>query len=125
MMRVCSVLLLMLVLVSCGAMVQNPVSLTDPRAQTNVYPQKAYRIQAGDELDVRFFYNPELNDKVIVHPDGYISLQLVGELLVLDTTPGQLTTTLQQRYDAVIRANRDNGHRAGICRTRGFTWTAK
>ena len=86
-----------------GAMVQNPVSLSDPRAQANLYPQKAYRIQVGDELDVRFFYNPELNDKVIVRPDGYISLQLVGELNVLDITPGDLTKMLQQRYEAVIQ----------------------
>jgi polysaccharide export outer membrane protein len=95
--------LLTLLLASCGAMVQNPVSLTDPRAQTNLYPQKAYKIQVGDELEVRFFYNPELNDKVIVRPDGYISLQLVGELKVLDMSPGDLTSLLQQRYDAVIQ----------------------
>jgi polysaccharide biosynthesis/export protein len=97
------VLSVMLALAACGAMVQNPTALSDPRAQTNSYPQKAYRIQAGDELDVRFFYNPELNDRVIVRPDGFISLQLIGELMVLDMTPGQLTTTLQQRYDAVIQ----------------------
>ena len=103
MIRVCSILLTMFLLASCGAMVQNPTSLSDPRAQTNSYPQKAYRIQAGDELDVRFFYNPELNDRVIVRPDGFISLQLIGELMVLDMTPGQLTATLQQRYDAMIQ----------------------
>ncbi len=97
------VLLLMLSLASCGAMVQNPVSVSDPRAQANLYPQKAYKIQISDELEVRFFYNPELNDRVIVRPDGFISLQLIGELMVLDMTPGQLTTTLQQRYDAVIQ----------------------
>jgi len=96
-------LLAMLLLTACGAMVQNPVSLTDPRVQANSYPQKAYRIQVGDELDVRFFYNPELNDRVLVRPDGFISLQLIGELLVLDMTPGQLTTTLQERYDKVIQ----------------------
>ena len=95
--------LVMLLLASCGAMVQNPVPLTDPRAQTNSYPQKAYRIQVGDELDIRFFYNPELNDRVLVRPDGFISLQLIEELMVLDMTPGQLTSTLQQRYDAMIQ----------------------
>ncbi len=79
MMRVCFMLVLICVLMSCGAIVRNPVPLTDPRVQANVYPQKAYRIQAGDEIEVRFFYNPELNDRVIVRPDGFISLQLIGE----------------------------------------------
>lgn len=105
MMRVCSILLGVLLLVSCGAVVQNPVSLADPRAQANAYPQKAYRIQAGDELEIRFFYNAELNDKVIVRPDGFISLQLIGELMVYDMTPGELTKTLQQRYEPIIQRN--------------------
>ncbi len=103
MMRVCSILFLVLALASCGAMVRNQVSLTDPRVQANAYPQKAYRIQAGDELEVRFFYNPELNDRVIVRPDGFISLQLIGELMVIDMTPGELTSTLQQRYESMIQ----------------------
>ena len=102
-MRVCLTLLAVLLLASCGAVVQNPVSLTDPRAQANLYPQKAYHIQIGDELEIRFFYNVELNDRVIVRPDGYISLQLIGELMALDMTPGELTSLLQQRYDAVIQ----------------------
>jgi polysaccharide export outer membrane protein len=103
MIRLYSALLATLLLASCGAMVQNPVPLTDPRAQSNSYPQKAYRIQVGDELDIRFFYNPELNDRVLVRPDGYISLQLIEELMVLDMTPGQLTSTLQRQYDVMIQ----------------------
>ena len=103
MIRAYSILLATLLLTACGAMVQNPVSLTDPRVQANAYPQKAYRIQVGDELDVRFFYNPELNDRVIVRPDGCISLQLIGELHGPRYDSGELTSTLQQRYDAIIQ----------------------
>ena len=103
MVRICSILLAALLLASCGPVVQNPVPLTDPRVQANVYPQKAYHIQAGDELEIRFFYNPELNDKVTVRPDGFISLQLIGELMVLDMTPGQLASMLKERYDDIIQ----------------------
>ena len=31
-------------------------------------------------IEVKFFYNPELNDKVEVGPDGQISLQLINEI---------------------------------------------
>lgn len=94
---------LALFLVSCGPIVKNPVQLADPRVQANVYPQKAYRIDAGDELEIRFFYNPELNDRVVVRPDGCISLQLVGDLPVLGMTPTELTSSLQQKYDPMIQ----------------------
>jgi protein involved in polysaccharide export with SLBB domain len=103
MVRICSILLAALLLASCGPVVQNPVPLTDPRVQANVYPQKAYHIQAGDDLEIRFFYNPELNDRVTVRPDGRITLQLIGELMVLNMTPGELTASLQQRYDDIIQ----------------------
>lgn len=96
-------LLASLLLASCGPIVKNPVPLADPRVQANVYPQKAYRIDAGDELEIRFFYNPELNDKVMVRPDGRISLQLIGDLSVLGMTPEDLTKTLKQRYDSIIQ----------------------
>ena len=44
-------------------------------------PLQEYRIQPGDQLDIKFFYNPELNEQIIVRPDGKISLQLVTELM--------------------------------------------
>ena len=79
MIRVYSILLATLLLTACGAMVQNPDLVSDPGAR-RMSIRKRHRIQLGDELEVRFFYNPELNDRVIVRPDGYIWLQLVGEL---------------------------------------------
>jgi protein involved in polysaccharide export with SLBB domain len=38
-----------------------------------------------------------------VRPDGFISLQLIEELMVLGMTPGELTATLKQRYDPMIQ----------------------
>ena len=40
----------------------------------------AYVVRPGDELEMQFFYNPELNEKLVVRPDGKISLQLIGEV---------------------------------------------
>lgn len=101
----CLLLLFFVVLSLPGCahqLVKNPVSLSDPRVQANAYPEKAYVIHAGDELEIRFFYNPELNDRVIVRPDGHISLQLIGELMALDMTPGALASELQQLYEPII-----------------------
>lgn len=61
-------------------------------------PLKEYLIQPGDQLDIKFFYNPELNDLVIVRPDGRISLQLASEIPAAGLTPAQLTSTLEKSY---------------------------
>jgi protein involved in polysaccharide export with SLBB domain len=37
-------------------------------------------LRAGDELQLRFTYNPQLNQRAYVRPDGKLSLLLLGEL---------------------------------------------
>jgi protein involved in polysaccharide export with SLBB domain len=40
-----------------------------------------YRLTPGDVIEIRFFFNPELNEQGIqIRPDGRISLQLIGEV---------------------------------------------
>lgn len=82
------------------ATVQKPTRLKSvPRA--DLAPREAgweYEIHVGDELDVKFFFNPELNERVIVRPDGRISLQLVPEIVVAGLTPRGLTERLKEEY---------------------------
>jgi protein involved in polysaccharide export with SLBB domain len=59
---------------------------------------KEYLIQPNDELDIKFFYNPELNETVKVRPDGKISLQLVDEIQAAGFTPSQLDRLLTTMY---------------------------
>ena len=68
-------------------------------------PEKpfAYIIQPGDQLDIKFFYNPELNDSVTVRPDGKISLQLVDEVQAAGQTPAQLDDFLTKKYAEELR----------------------
>jgi protein involved in polysaccharide export with SLBB domain len=57
-----------------------------------------YKIQVGDELDVKFYFNSDLNEHIVVRPDGRISLQLIPELVVTGLTPRELTEKLKQEY---------------------------
>jgi protein involved in polysaccharide export with SLBB domain len=57
-----------------------------------------YRIEAGDQLQVRFYRNPELDQLVVVRPDGYVSLPFVDDVRVAGKTPGEVDTDLTQRY---------------------------
>src|SRR6266498_2684410 len=70
-------LIITLFLVSCAPSIKDSVSVDYAKAQAPTYPLKEYVIQPGDTLDVKFFYNPELNELLVtVRPDGRISLQL-------------------------------------------------
>ncbi|MGA2516634.1 MAG: polysaccharide biosynthesis/export family protein [Thermodesulfobacteriota bacterium] len=91
-------LFILLILFACAPVVKNPAPLHDHAFQVSPYMEQEYRIQIGDGLDIKFFYNPELNELVTVRPDGRISLQLVHEIKVAGLTPSELTDSLTQKY---------------------------
>ena len=41
-----------------------------------------YTLNPGDVLEIQYRYTPEFNQTVIVQPDGYVSLQIGGDLKV-------------------------------------------
>jgi len=89
---------ILFILFACTPVVQNPTPLHYQTTQANLNSEKEYRIQIGDQLDIKFFYNPELNEHVTVRPDGRISLQLVHEVMATGLTPSELTQLLTQKY---------------------------
>jgi len=92
---------LLALLAACSSpSVQNPGSLAQLAKPTA--PQE-YLIQPGDDLDIRFFYNPELNETQRVRPDGRIALQLVGEQDVAGHTPHEVEGQLRQSYEHELK----------------------
>jgi len=51
--------------------------------------EERYRLQPGDVLEVQFRYSPEFNQTVTVQPDGYVSLEIGGDLKVAGMTVEQ------------------------------------
>ena len=97
--RFALVMLASLGLLGCtGQIAKNPAPLPAPRPLA-----EHYLIEPGDSLDVRFFYNPELNEEVAVRPDGNISLPLAGEVRAAGRTPTQLEDALKDRYSRELR----------------------
>lgn len=62
-----------------------------------------YQIGVGDELEVKFFDNDKFNEKVIVRPDGRISLQRIDDLYVNGMTPTELDSFVTQSYARIIK----------------------
>jgi polysaccharide export outer membrane protein len=58
--------------------------------------EERYRLQPGDVLEVQFRYSPEFNQTVSVQPDGYISLEIGGDLKVAGLT-------VEQTREAILK----------------------
>lgn len=65
--------------------------------------KKHYYINAGDLLEIKFAYHPDLNDKVVVRPDGRISLVMVKSFVAEGQTPEALGRELQSAYRHYIK----------------------
>ncbi len=61
---------------------QTGSSLTKPPTLGAFRVEERYVLHPGDVLDIQYRYTPEFNQTVIVQPDGYISLEIGGDLKV-------------------------------------------
>jgi polysaccharide export outer membrane protein len=87
--------LLVIVLLAC------PLSLaaqtqTQPPPRLTTVTEERYRLQPGDVLEVQFRYSPEFNQTVTVQPDGYITMEIGGDLKVAGST-------VEQTKQAILR----------------------
>ena len=55
-----------------------------------------YRLQPGDVLEVQYRYSPEFNQTVTVQPDGYVTLEIGGDLKVAGFT-------IEETRQAILR----------------------
>lgn len=76
--------------------------LDDPVGEV-VAGELAYQLQPGDVLDVKFFYNADLNETLIIAPDGRVALQLVGEMVAAGLSTQELKNLLTERYKKIVR----------------------
>jgi protein involved in polysaccharide export with SLBB domain len=88
-------------LAGCGDYSQVPVA-TPPVLATPLQPV-AYRIAPGDEIEIRQFFNPELNDRLLVRPDGRVALQLIGDYEASGKTSEQMRQELTDLYRKQVK----------------------
>ena len=97
----CLIFLLIIVLTGCGGKdLSPPLSVESPVSKEVMGD---YYLQPGDNLDVKFFYNPELNENVTIRPDGKISLQLIDEIQAAGLTPKQLDEIITKEYSSLLK----------------------
>jgi len=64
--------------------------------------RSAYLLARGDSIEVKFDYNPELDERIIIRPDGVISLALVGEIPAVNLSVEELAREISFRYAKVL-----------------------
>jgi protein involved in polysaccharide export with SLBB domain len=65
-------------------------------------PSTEFTLSAGDVIDIKFFYAPELNETQRIRPDGYISLQLVDDIQAENKTPAALSDEIERLYSGTL-----------------------
>ena len=64
----------------------------------------AHRLTPGDEIELRFLLNPELNDaKLIIGPDGRVTVPLLGPVLAGGLTVAGFRAQLVRDYASKLR----------------------
>ncbi|MFH1277010.1 MAG: polysaccharide biosynthesis/export family protein [Candidatus Eisenbacteria bacterium] len=62
-----------------------------------------FRLSPGDEFEIRFLSQPEMNLPQTVRPDGVVSFDLIGDLPVEGLTPEELARTLEEMYSVYLK----------------------
>ena len=62
-----------------GGIIIRPIN---ERPQLKVHAEERYRLVPGDVIDISYRYTPEFNQSVMVQPDGFVGLQIVGDIKI-------------------------------------------
>lgn len=74
-----------------------------PPVVSSILPPAEVRLEAGDEIEIKFPFHAEFNESVMIRPDGKIALQIVDDVVAAGLTPEELDKELTKRYAKEIR----------------------
>ena len=96
-----SSLMLMMTATGCTATsvgVSRGTPLSQFLAASRAASAQVYRLNPGDQITMRSYFNPQLDEDVQVRPDGNISLSLIGELRAVGKTAGELSAEITKAF---------------------------
>ncbi|KPF84706.1 hypothetical protein IP70_14200 [alpha proteobacterium AAP38] len=97
-------LLLPLLLTACAqrqaALPRAPQVATPVAGTAATLP--GYKVQVGDMLYIRLYLNPELNEEVVVRPDGMISTAIAEDVMAYNRAPSEISASLREKYRTLL-----------------------
>jgi polysaccharide export outer membrane protein len=73
-----------------------PSQEPQPQSAGAAVDSRSFKVGPADVLNIRVWHEQEFSGPVSVHPDGKITLPLVGDLVVGDMTPVQIEQVIAQ-----------------------------
>ena len=61
-------------------------------------PQGSYKLDTLDQIKIKFILDPQLNEDVVIRPDGMITLQAIGEIAAAGLSPSQLAKRIEDKF---------------------------
>ena len=89
------------IFILAGATAASAQQQRPPRLTT--VTEERYRLQPGDVLEVQFRYSPEFNQTVTVQPDGYVSLEIGGDIKVAGMTVEQTRLAILKKANVRLQ----------------------
>lgn len=80
-----------------------PVNQLEEGSSLQPIINSRYKILPGDDLEIKLTYHPTFNERVIVLPDGWITLPLVNNIQATGKTPDEFAAELKQAYQKELR----------------------
>jgi polysaccharide export outer membrane protein len=65
-------------------------------------PPGSFKLDTLDEIEIKFFLDPQLNESAIINPDGMITLQGIGDIRAAGLTREELAKRIEDKY---LKAN--------------------
>jgi len=95
--------LFLLVTTVCLSVAPQAQEAPAPPTLKNAEGDARYTLNPGDVVEVQYRYTPEYNQTVTIQPDGYVSLEIVGDVKIGGLTLAQVRTTIIKK--ASVRLN--------------------
>ena len=87
-------------LAGCAATTKRTIAVQVDVLDTMRRYERVYLLQPGDEVEVFINRHPELSRKLVVRPDGYITVPLVDDVRATDRTPHELAAQITHQLAA-------------------------
>lgn len=88
---------------ACVSPPETAIPSTSPAAAASGGPTERYVLGVGDRISIVFHDAVELNQDVVVRPDGRISMPLVGEITAAGREPMELQNQIGKAYAGTLR----------------------
>jgi protein involved in polysaccharide export with SLBB domain len=97
----CKMVLLLMLVSALGC--RSAPAPAPPQSEMQPAPAPRVTLKAGDVVEIKFAYAGQFNESQSVRPDGVISLQIIGEIVVAGKTPSELRDELIARYTPQLK----------------------